>query len=109
MCRQELERGAKWQAIEPAESAWCLQDGEKDERGEPAKSLMITLARPPVTESEIQYKKGQRPCSDRELPTVFSVTLAIGQAVQLSSRLPCCRPSSSAGSSISHMSAWFGS
>ncbi len=57
LCRVELERG-QWQAIDPAESAWCLHDAEEDGQGELVKSLVVTLERPAVTESEVQWKKG---------------------------------------------------
>ena len=63
LCRAELERG-KWQAIDAAESAWCLHDAEEDEQGELVKSLVVTLERPAVTESEVQWKKGQHCCRE---------------------------------------------
>ena len=53
--------------MDPAESAWCLHEAEEDERGELAKSLMITLARPAVTESEVRWKKGRHHCSILDL------------------------------------------
>ena len=76
-CRAELEKGGKWQAIEPAESAWCLHDAEEDEHGELMKSLMITLARPAVTESEVQWKKGQ--CTRRS----WTLVPLMGETPQL--------------------------
>ena len=56
--RLDEDKSADWQAIDPAESMWCLDDAAEDEEGEPAKSLMITLARPAPTESEVTWKKG---------------------------------------------------
>lgn len=61
--RSDKERLGEWQAIDPTESAWCLHDGDADEGGEPVKSLVITLARPPPTESEVMWKRGQAHCS----------------------------------------------
>lgn len=47
------------QAVQPDLCSWSL-DLDQDELGEKVKTLTITLARPEVTESEIQWKKGVR-------------------------------------------------
>lgn len=64
--------------MDPAESAWCLHDAEEDEHGELAKSLMITLARPAVTESEVQWKKGEQHCSILDLVCDGGTAPAVG-------------------------------
>ena len=56
--RSDEDKSGDWQAIDAAESVWCLDEAAEDREGEPAKSLMITLARPAPTESEITWKKG---------------------------------------------------
>ena len=39
------------------ESLWSL-DEEDDAQGRPAKMLMITLVKPPLSEDEVLWKKG---------------------------------------------------
>lgn len=58
MHRQEMERGGGWHAVDTEESMWCLED-DQDEHGEDVKTLMISLVRPPLTETEITWKKGE--------------------------------------------------
>lgn len=53
-----MERGGIWRAVDTEESMWCLED-DQDEHGEDVKTLMISLVRPPLTETEITWKKGE--------------------------------------------------
>ena len=46
------------QAIDPEESMWSLDD-DMDAAGEDVKVLMVNIMRPPLTESEVMYKRGE--------------------------------------------------
>lgn len=56
-CRGVETQGQPWKAVDVDESMWCLED-DVEEAGETLKTLMISLIRPPPTESEITWKKG---------------------------------------------------
>lgn len=43
--------------VDPHESSWCL-DAEDGSGGKEVKVLSITLVKPPLTEDEIMWKKG---------------------------------------------------
>ena len=64
------------------ESVWCL-DGDEDSKGQACKTLMISLVRPPLTETEITWKKGgasvSSPCKMTRL-----VDIDIAKAFQAS-------------------------
>lgn len=54
--REEEQRGA-WQAVHAAESAWSLDDPDGPP-GARRRLLLISLAKPPLTETEVTWKKG---------------------------------------------------
>lgn len=54
---EEAARRPDYQVIDTAESLWSLDDEELN--GEDVRILMITLARPELTQDEITWKKGQ--------------------------------------------------
>jgi hypothetical protein len=58
-----MERGDGWRAVDTEESMWCLEEDE-DEHGEALKTLMISLVRPPLTDTELTWKKGKS-CSQQ--------------------------------------------
>ena len=60
--REEEQRGG-WQAVDAAESAWSLDDPDGPP-GARRRLLLISLAKPPLTETEVTWKKGApRVCS----------------------------------------------
>ena len=58
-CREEKDR-AKFQAIDPARSMWCLDEGTSSE-GRKMKTLLIVLIKPEASEDEVMWKKGVIP------------------------------------------------
>ena len=56
--REEEQRGA-WQAVDAAESAWSLDEPDGPP-GMRRRLLLISLAKPPLTETEVTWKKGAR-------------------------------------------------
>ena len=57
MYRQEEGRGGTWEAVDLEESMWSL-DSSEDAQGEVIKTLMISLVKPPLTETEVNWKRG---------------------------------------------------
>ena len=56
--RQESGRGNQaWEAVDVEESMWSL-DADEDVQGEAIKALMVSLVKPPLTETEVTWKKG---------------------------------------------------
>ena len=66
MYRQEEGRGGTWEAVDLEESMWSL-DSSEDVDGEAIRTLMISLVKPPLTETEVTWKRGAR-CSARRGP-----------------------------------------
>ena len=56
-CRRETGGEAR-AAIDPADSLWAL-DSDQDAAGDPVRVLALHLAKTPVSESEITWKKGE--------------------------------------------------
>lgn len=54
--REEEQRGG-WQAVDAAESAWSLDEPDGPP-GARRRLLLISLAKPPLTETEVTWKKG---------------------------------------------------
>ena len=80
--REEEQRGA-WQAVGAAESAWSLDDPD-GLPGARRRLLLISLAKPPLTETEVTWKKGARqhcvrqaqlPCHARLLLVALAVVV----------------------------------
>ena len=64
--REEEQRAGGWQAVDPAESAWSLDEEDAGPSGARRRLLLVSLAKPPLTETEITWKKGSpyaRHCS----------------------------------------------
>ncbi len=57
--RDEEGKRKDYAVIDVEESLWSLDD-EEDASGQAIKLLMITLVKPPLSEDEIMWKKGQR-------------------------------------------------
>ena len=58
--RGEEAKRPSYSVIDEEESLWSL-DEEDDAQGQPVKVLMITLVKPPLSEDEIRWKKGEDP------------------------------------------------
>ena len=57
--RDEEGKRKDYAFVDVEESLWSLDD-EEDASGQAIKLLMITLVKPPLSEDEIMWKKGQR-------------------------------------------------
>lgn len=57
--RDEESRRRDYKIVDVEECCWSLEE-DTDANGEDCKLLTVTLARPPLTEDEITWKKGQR-------------------------------------------------
>lgn len=53
---EEARRGAAYAVVDPGECLWSLDEEEMN--GEEVRVLMVTIARPDLTEEEITWKKG---------------------------------------------------
>ncbi len=58
VCSEEEARQRAYRVVVVPECVWSL-DEEDDVGGEPVKMLMLTLVKPPLTEEEIKWKKGE--------------------------------------------------
>ena len=56
--RDEEGKRKDYAVIDVEESLWSLDD-EEDASGQAIKLLMVTLVKPPLSEDEIMWKKGQ--------------------------------------------------
>jgi hypothetical protein len=57
--REEEQRAGGWQAVDPGESAWSLDEADGPP-GARRRLLLVSLARPPLTDTEVTWKKGAR-------------------------------------------------
>ena len=57
--REEEDRRKDYAVVDMEESLWSL-DEEEDASGQAIKLLMITIVKPPLSEDEIMWKKGDR-------------------------------------------------
>ena len=56
---EEKRSPREYEVVDLQESMWCL-DEDEDEGGETCKCLLVNLVKPPLTESEIMWKKRRR-------------------------------------------------
>ena len=57
VCREVESRTPDYSVVDVEESLWSL-DEEDDAEGQAIKMLMITLVKPPLSEDEVKWKKG---------------------------------------------------
>jgi hypothetical protein len=55
---EEKKHPSDYAVVDVAESMWSLDDDD-DAHGQPCKQLMINLVKPPLSEDEIMWKKGE--------------------------------------------------
>ena len=65
--QEEKTQGDDYRVIDLEESLWYLDD-DLDAAGEAVKVLNVSMVRPPLTESEVKWKKGERQ-DNRNTPT----------------------------------------
>ncbi len=66
--REEEQRAGGWQAVDPGESAWSLDEADGPP-GARRRLLLVSLARPPLTDTEVTWKKGARRGAGTRLDT----------------------------------------
>lgn len=76
--RAETSKRGRYAVVDVDESMWILDDDDGANGGEErgiatarsAKTLMITLVKPPLTQDEIMWKKGKQTLQSSHVPTV---------------------------------------